>query len=396
MFPVLILAVVFSGTVRSQTAEEILLKFQKRYHTFESTRLPYHVFIPDSYTPALKYPMVLGLHGAGERGDNNEAVLKNEMATVWALDSNQARWPCVIVVPQCPVNNSWADITWSASYSVDAQPISNELLTVNDILDSLEREFSIDTNRVYITGLSMGGLGTWDMIVRYPNRFAAAVPMCGVGDTTKVNVISHVPIWNSHGAKDATVPVAYSRVMIAALEKSGRNVVYTHCRNGNPTGMTESELADSIAAGVTLLYSEYENVGHSVWNSAYTNPLLLPWVFSQYKTQAPVPGEGTNGISTHGGYTLFQNYPNPISGGGGSSFSGNPVTLISYTIPTMTSVTLSVFDVLGRRVATLVDETQQANTYSVAFHASGLSSGIYFYELRCGESTKLGKMTVVK
>jgi hypothetical protein len=264
---------------------------------------------------------------------------------------------------------------------VDAQPISNELLTVSDILDSLERELSIDTNRVYITGLSMGGLGTWDMIVRYPNRFAAAIPMCGVGDTTKAEVIGHIPIWNSHGAADNTVSVNCSRVMISALEKSGRSVVYTHCKNGNPTGMTSSELADSINAGAKLLYSEYQYVGHSVWDSAYTNPFLLPWVFSQSKLQEP-----TGVTSTPDGYTLFQNYPNPF----------NPTTSISYTLSKMTSVSLTVFDVLGRKVSTLVEGVQQANTYSVEFHADGLSTGIYFYELRCGESNRSRKMMVVK
>ena len=308
------------------------------------------------------------------------------MATVWALDSNQARWPCVIVVPQCPVSNSWADIYWNYSYSVDAQPISNELHTVSDILDSLEREFSIDTSRVYITGLSMGGLGTWDMIVRYPNRFAAAIPMCGVGDTTKVNVISHIPIWNSHGAKDATVPVTCSRVMIAALEKSGRNVVYTHCINGNCAGMTGSELAESINAGARLLYSEYENVGHSVWDSAYTNPLLLPWVFLQSKLQDPTDVKITGEISAPVGFTLFQNYPNPY----------NPTTTISYTLPRTASVSLTVYDMLGRKVTTLIDGVQQANTYSVEFHSDKLSSGVYFYGLQCGASKILRKMMIVK
>jgi poly(3-hydroxybutyrate) depolymerase len=381
-----VMVMLFSGTGRSQSVDEILAKFHKRYHTYGSTTLPYHVFIPDNYDSSIHYPMVLCLHGAGEKGDNDEAVKKNKMATVWALDANQARWPCVIVVPQCPLNNSWTDIVWSASYRVDDTPISNELLTVSDILDSLERELSIDTNRVYITGLSMGGLGTWDMIVRYPNRFAAAIPMCGVGDTTKAEVIKHIPIWNSHGAVDNTVPVIYSRVMISALEKSGRSVVYTHCKNGNCTGITSSELADSINAGAKLLYSEYMNVGHSVWDSAYTNPLLLPWVFSQSKSEGTTDLKGIRGTSTPEGYTLFQNYPNPF----------NPTTSISYTLPKMTAVSLTIFDILGREVTKLVEGVQQANTYSVEFHADDLSSGIYFYELRCGESSRLRKMMVVK
>jgi poly(3-hydroxybutyrate) depolymerase len=376
-----VMVILFSGKGRSQSVDEILANFHKRYHTYGSTTLPYHVFIPDNYDSSIHYPMVLCLHGAGERGDNDEAVKKNKMATVWALDAHQAQWPCVIVVPQCPTSNSWADITGSNSYRVDAQPISNELLTVSDILDSLEREISIDTNRIYITGLSMGGIGTWDMIMRYPNRFAAAIPLCGIGDTTEAEVIRNIPIWDFHGAADNTFPVTCSRVMISALEKSGRSVVYTHCKNGNPMGMTSNDLADSINAGVKLLYSEYQYVGHSVWDSAYTNPFLLPWVFSQSKLQEP-----TGVPSTPDGYTLFQNYPNPF----------NPTTSISYTLLKETSVSLIVFDMLGRKVTTLVEGVQQANTYSIAFHADGLSTGIYFYELRCGVSYRSKKMMVVK
>lgn len=247
----------------------------------------------------MHYPLVLCLHGAGERGDNDDAVKMNGMATVWAMDSNQAQWPCFIVVPQCPAGKQWVNSLWYVgSYLVDNVPISNELLTVNNILDSLIREFPIDTNQVYITGLSMGGFGTWDMIIRYPNRFAAAVPLCGAGDTTKADVINRIPIWVFHGEKDNSVPVKGSREMIAALEKTGRTVVYTNCKNGDCTGITDSELADKIKAGANLLYSEYKDVGHSVWTYAYANPFLLPWVFSQNKSRAENDVKSTLGTST--------------------------------------------------------------------------------------------------
>ncbi len=386
MHLLLFMIILFFGTNQAQTVDEILLKFQKRHHTFGSTTLPYHVFKPDNYDSLVHYPLVLCLHGAGERGDNDEAVKKNHMATVWALDSNQMQWPCLIVVPQCPIYHNWTNISWTeASYLVDNTPISNELLTVNDILDSLIREFSVDTNRIYITGLSMGGLGTWDMIVRYPNRFAAAVPLCGLGDTTKVEIIKHIPIWNFHGAIDNTVPVIYSRVMIAALEKSGRHVVYTHCKNGDCSGMNDIELADSINAGANLLYSEYENVGHSVWDSAYTNQFLLPWVFSKNKSQV-VAVRGDNYESKQEGFTLLQNYPNPF----------NPTTTIQYSIPQSVFVSLTIYDLLGREVRKLVEGVQATGAYSVEFHSRDLSSGIYFYELRCGESSRIRKMLVLK
>jgi predicted peptidase len=377
----------FSTAVRSQSVDEILAKFQKRYHTFGTTTLPYHVFIPDNYDPLVHYPLVLCLHGAGERGDNDEAVRKNHMATVWALDSSQMKWPCIIVVPQCPISQSWIYADWSQyTYRVDNTPIGDELRTVVDILDSLEREFSVDTDRVYITGLSMGGAGTWDMIARYPTMFAAAVPMCGIGDTTKADVMRRIPIWDFHGKADATVNVQCSRNMIAAIERTGRSAVFTHCKNENCAGMTGSELADSINAGAKLLYSEYQYVGHSVWDSAYANPFLLPWVFSQEKSGGTTDLKRTRGTVTPEGFTLYQNYPNPF----------NPTTSISYSIPKTNYVSLTVYDVLGRHVATLVDGIQQANTYSVEFNANTLSSGVFVFELRCGESIRTRKMMVAK
>ena len=193
VFTWLIVISFISGMIHAQTVDEIYNKFIKRYHTYQSTTIPYYIFEPSSYNPQIHYPLVLCLHGSGERGDNPSAVEKNSMATVWAKDTNQARWPCFILVPQCPTNGSWIDL--------------NLMQTVNDILDSLKLEFSIDTNRLYITGLSMGGYGTWSMLINYPTKFAAAVPMSGGGDSSQVKLIKQIPIWDFHGAIDKTVDV---------------------------------------------------------------------------------------------------------------------------------------------------------------------------------------------
>ncbi|MGA3287060.1 MAG: T9SS type A sorting domain-containing protein [Bacteroidota bacterium] len=360
-----------SGMIHAQSVDDIFNNFTKRSHTFQNTTLPYYIFVPAAYDPQIQYPLVLCLHGAGERGDNPSAVKNNSMATVWAKDSNQTRWPCFIVVPQCLANGWWTT--------------SNIILTVNDILDSLLIEFSVDTNRMYITGLSMGGYATWDLIVRFPNKFAAAVPMSGGGDASKVILIKHIPIWDFHGAKDNTVPVQYSRDMMTAFENAGATVVYTNCRNGNCTGLPDSIIADTLKNGARLIYTEYENGGHAIWDIAYNNVFLLPWVFSQSKTNTTgIERENFNSFPKE--IVLSQNYPNPF----------NPSTTIEYQLPTKSNVRLEVFNILGQCVAPLVNAEQQAGNYQVPFDAKALSSGMYFYRIAIGTNVKSCKMMLIR
>jgi len=311
------------------------------------------------------------LHGSGERGDDSSAVKKNSMAIVWARDSNQTRWPCFIIVPQCPSTGWWTN--------------SNIMLTVNDILDSLLIEFSIDIDRLYITGLSMGGYGTWDAIVRFPNKFAAAIPMSGGGDSSKAKFIKQVPIWNFHGALDATVPVKNSRDMMTALENAGATIVYTNCHNGNCTGLPDSVIADTLKNGAKLIYTEYQNGGHVIWDTAYNNVFLLPWVFSQSKTHT-AGIEKVNFSSLPKEIILAQNYPNPF----------NPSTTIKYQVLRKSNVRLEVFNILGQHIATLVDAEQQAGSYLVPFDAKALSSGIYFYRIDIGTNVKSCEMMLIR
>ena len=120
VFAWLVISTLISGLIHAQTIDEIYNRFIKRYHTYQSTTFPYYIFVPATYNPKNHYPLVLCLHGAGECGDNPSAVEKNSMATVWARDSNQTRWPCFILVPQCPISEWWAN--------------TNMILAVNDII----------------------------------------------------------------------------------------------------------------------------------------------------------------------------------------------------------------------------------------------------------------------
>lgn len=382
----LIMSGLTSGIVQAQSIDQIFNRFIKRYHTYQSTTLPYYLFVPANYDAQTKYPLVLCLHGAGERGDDPSAVKRNSMATVWARDTNQTRWPCFILVPQCPVNGSWVYLYGPGSYSTDEIPISSELSTVNDILDSLLVGYSIDTNRLYITGLSMGGFATWDLIVRFPNKFAAAVPMSGAGDTSKAALVKDIPVWDFHGAMDNVVPVTGSREMIAALEKVGVAAVYTNCHNGDCTGLPDSVIAARIKSGGRLLYTEFQYGGHAIWDQAYNSAFLLPWAFSQSKTNEPVGIRRGTFSSLPKEYGLSQNYPNPF----------NPTTTIRYDLPTAQHVKLAVFNALGQEVATLVDQQQSGGYKEVTYDARKLPSGVYLYRIIAGPYTETKKLILLK
>jgi len=134
-----------------------------------SYSMPYRLFIPTGYNADTSYPLVLFLHGAGERGTDNNAPLNGSRgAILWAETANQASHPCFVLAPQCPAEKQWVNTNWSyGSYSMDNIPVSNELLMVKDIISSLQNEYSIESTRMFVTGLPMGGYGTWDFILRY-------------------------------------------------------------------------------------------------------------------------------------------------------------------------------------------------------------------------------------
>ncbi len=245
----IIIAVATQTMVIGQTVP--LSAFQARTQAGKSgLSLPYRIFVPKNYDSAKRYPLVLCLHGVGESGtDNAKQVTAYQLAPLWAADSNQSKHPSFVVAPQCPVGNSWSNM----GAPIASRSIANTAQVVLEILDSLGREFNLDPDRIYIAGLSLGGYGTWEMIERFPGRFAAAVPICGGGDTASAARIKNVPIWAFHGDADPTVPVANSRNMIAAIRKAG----------GSPK------------------YTEFPGVGHNSWVNALKEPSLPEWVFSQ-------------------------------------------------------------------------------------------------------------------
>jgi predicted peptidase len=222
------------------------------YEDGQGGKLLYRLLKPMDYKPQEKYPLVLFLHGAGERGDDNKKQLIHGMGD-FASDAIMEKYPCFVVAPQCPSGQQWVNVPWSDdSHTMPKEP-SESLRLALTLVDSLQKEFSIDAGRLYVTGLSMGGFGTWDAIQRRPDLFAAAVPICGGGDTTQAKAIAQVPVWAFHGDKDTAVKTQRSRDMIAALKAAG----------GSPK------------------YTEFPGVGHNSWSATYADPKMYEWLFEQ-------------------------------------------------------------------------------------------------------------------
>ena len=155
------------GTVRGDDFEA------RTFSTADGAKLPYRLLKPSAVEPGKKYPLVVFLHGAGERGDDNKAQLKNGVGAFARADSRE-KYPCYVFAPQCPKDKKWADMEWGgATGTAPADPGPIEPL-VFGAMDALAEEFAIDRDRIYVTGLSMGGFGTWDLITRHPEKFAAA------------------------------------------------------------------------------------------------------------------------------------------------------------------------------------------------------------------------------
>jgi predicted peptidase len=237
--------------------------FERQMFIVGEDTLRCRILTPLNYTPARKYPLLVFLHGSGERGRDNEAQLT--WGSSLFLDSaTRVRYPAIVVFPQCPTDDYWATIKRAASrdslggFGFDTLAAPNKSLElVFHFIDTLLAHGGVDPQRVYLGGLSMGGFGTFEALWRRPDLFAAAFPICGGGSPEKVRQYrALLPIWIFHGDADPVVPVTLSRNMIPALK----------------------------AAKAKLRYTEYPQVGHDSWKNTFAEPELLSWLFSQRKT----------------------------------------------------------------------------------------------------------------
>ncbi len=220
----------------------------KIYQNSRRETMPYRLFIPRSYDKRKKYPLVLWLHGGAGRGNDNLKQISGGNAIgshVWTLPENQSKHSCFVVAPQCPANELWA--------TLDTAKPTDQMRLVLELLENLQRTFSLDAQRLHVAGQSMGGFGTWSVISQHPNMFAAAIPVCGGGDESAAPKLTKMSIWAFHGEKDEAVSVERSRKMIAAIRQAG--------------GMPE--------------YTEYKDADHVIWDRVFSEPEVLSWVFAQ-------------------------------------------------------------------------------------------------------------------
>lgn len=214
--------------------------------------LPPMVRASKAKAPKIRYPLVVFLHGSGERGNDNELQLKNGVS-FFADTITRKKFPTYVLVPQCPVDKKWADVDFhAASNKMPADP-SSAMDGVIQLINSIIEQNLIDTSRIYVTGISMGGFGTFDLISRYPDIFAAGAPVCGGGYEDLAKDLVQVPLWIFHGGKDDIVNPARSRSMVEAIKKAG----------GNPK------------------YTEFEDGGHIIWDKVYSDSKFYEWLFAQ-------------------------------------------------------------------------------------------------------------------
>ena len=237
--PLLLLALFVAVAVPCRAGDKIETGFVNKVYKGESK---YVVFVPHDYKGDKAYPLILFLHGAGERGEDGQLPVKQGIGNAITFKGGEAKFPAFVVFPQCRAGGNWKA----------GGPDAERALA---ILAEVQKEYRIDARRVYLTGLSMGGSGTWSLAAAYPDRWAAIVPICGRGDPESADKIKHIPCWCFVGDKDAPDTVKNARDMVAALKKAG----------GEPR------------------YSEFPYVGHNCWDSAYVTPELYPWLLAQQR-----------------------------------------------------------------------------------------------------------------
>lgn len=221
----------------------------------DGSTLPYRVLKPEGTEAGKKYPLVVILHGAGERGTDNTKQLVwfwNDKKPSVMTRPEVAKEKAFVIVPQCPDGKQFVEVPWGKG-SYKSPEVSAPLKLTLALVDSFVKEQPIDADRVYVVGMSMGGYGAIDAVQRRPDLFAACVSICGAGDVSKAKDIAHVPLWAFHGADDTVVPASGSREIVDALKKAGANPKYT----------------------------EYPKVGHNSWSPAFEDKEFWNWIFAQ-------------------------------------------------------------------------------------------------------------------
>jgi predicted peptidase len=223
--------------------------FRKRTYTDKKgAKMPYRLFVPPQYDSAKKYPLILWFHGGSGRGSNNESQISGENekgSHLWTTPENQQAFSAFVLAPQCPQGENWSD--------PELNEINAPLQSALDILVLVEKDYSVDRDRVFLVGQSMGGLGVWSLLQKYPEQWSGAVVVASYDNFTNLSAISRVPLWIFQWEMDPAVPTDLVRQMVKDIKKAG----------GHPR------------------YTEYHKVKKEVWNSVFDEPELVPWLAAQ-------------------------------------------------------------------------------------------------------------------
>lgn len=235
--------------------EKRFVDFQFEIFEKDGCRLPYRMYQPPVLERGKTYPLVLFFHGYGERGTDNRRQLEGFVGV-----SFWEKYPCFVIAPQCPRDNLDENTVWvladysGRSHTMKGKP-TRPMQMAMDLLDSIISKYPVDPHRIYVTGLSMGGFATWEILQRERGKFAAAMPVCGGGDLAYASNFANLPLWVFHGSADESVKPQRSRDIVAAI----------------------------TAAGGSPKYTEYPGVGHNAWVPTYGNPAVWDWLFAQTK-----------------------------------------------------------------------------------------------------------------
>lgn len=236
--------------------------YAKQIFIEKTDTLPYRILLPENYDPQKKYPLVIFLHGSGERGNDNEKQLVHG-AELFLRDSIRKIYPAIVVFPQCSEKSYWSNVNIVTDaqngsrifqYLTESKPTVAMKLLLN-LMNNLKQKYSIQKKKIYITGLSMGGMGAFEIVRRKPYLFAAAMPICGGANTATAKNLLNTNWWIFHGEKDDVVNPQYSKDMAAAILKEGGSVKLTI----------------------------YPNSNHNSWDSAFAENNFLQWMFSNHK-----------------------------------------------------------------------------------------------------------------
>ncbi len=234
--------------------------YEKRWFANAGDTLPYRILLPQNYDPKKQYPLILVLHGSGERGKDNEAQLVHG-SYLFVRDDVRKNYPAIVVFPQCPMNSSWANVSVDRSAAVrkfvfdeNSEP-TKPMILLQELIAQLMKQYPVNKRQVYVGGLSMGGMGTFDLVSRNPSLFAAAFPICGAGNPSTASKLKNTKWWVFHGEADDVVPPSHSVEMVDAMKK----------------------------AGVDVKLTIYPGVNHNSWDNAFAENDLLRWMFSVKK-----------------------------------------------------------------------------------------------------------------